>query len=125
MKKILSVILACAMLCGMSTVAYANEGTELISSDMDLDALPVIEEIGYHEMVDAEFVSFDADKFEVTLKDDAGEYVGILSMNTIIFDDIIKKKAKVNALMSNMTLQEYIAYLIKEDCNKSPMIKRG
>ena len=39
MKKILSVILACAMLCGMSTVAYANEGTELISSDMDLDAL--------------------------------------------------------------------------------------
>lgn len=87
MKKILSVILACAMLCGMSTIAYANEGTELISSDMDLDALPVIEEIGYYEMVDAEFVSFDADKFEVTLKDDAGEYVGILSMNTIIFDD--------------------------------------
>ena len=44
---------------------------------------------------------------------------------TIIIDDMLKKKAKVNALMSNMTLKEYIAYLIKEDCNKKPMIKRG
>ena len=44
---------------------------------------------------------------------------------TVIIDDMLKKKAKVNALMSNMTLKEYIAYLIKEDCNKNPMIKRG
>ena len=44
---------------------------------------------------------------------------------TIIIDDMLKKKAKVNALMSNMTLKEYIAYLIEEDCNKTPMIKRG
>ena len=44
---------------------------------------------------------------------------------TIFIDDMLKKKAKVNALMSNMTLKEYIAYLIKEDCNKNPIIKRG
>ena len=35
---------------------------------------------------------------------------------TIVIDDMLKKKAKVNALMSNMTLKEYIAYLIKKDC---------
>ena len=35
---------------------------------------------------------------------------------TIYIDDMLKKKAKVNALMSNMTLKEYIAYLIKKDC---------
>ena len=36
---------------------------------------------------------------------------------TIYIDDMLKKKAKVNALMSNMTLKEYIAYLIKKDCD--------
>ena len=35
---------------------------------------------------------------------------------TIYIDDMLKKKAKVNALMRNMTLKEYIAYLIKKDC---------
>ena len=35
---------------------------------------------------------------------------------TIYIDDMLKKKAKVNALMSNMTLKEYIAYLIQKDC---------
>ena len=35
---------------------------------------------------------------------------------TIYIDDMLKKKAKVNALMNNMTLKEYIAYLIKKDC---------
>ena len=35
---------------------------------------------------------------------------------TIYIDDMLKKKAKVNALMSNMTLKEYIAYLIEKDC---------
>ena len=35
---------------------------------------------------------------------------------TIVIDDMLKKKAKVNALMNNMTLREYIAYLIKKDC---------
>ena len=35
---------------------------------------------------------------------------------TIYIDDMLKKKAKVNALMSNMTLKEYIAHLIKKDC---------
>ena len=35
---------------------------------------------------------------------------------TIYIDDMLKKKAKVNALMSNMTLKEYIAYLIRKDC---------
>ena len=34
---------------------------------------------------------------------------------TIYIDDMLKKKAKVNALMNNMTLKEYIAYLIKKD----------
>ena len=37
---------------------------------------------------------------------------------TIYIDDMLKKKAKVNALMSNKTLKEYIAYLIEEDCNR-------
>ena len=36
---------------------------------------------------------------------------------TIYIDDMLKKKAKVNALMSNMTLKEYIAYLIQKDCD--------
>ena len=36
---------------------------------------------------------------------------------TIIIDDMLKKKAKVNALMNNMTLKEYLAYLIKIDCD--------
>jgi hypothetical protein len=35
---------------------------------------------------------------------------------TILIDDMLKKKAKVNALMANMTLRNYIAYLIKKDC---------
>lgn len=35
---------------------------------------------------------------------------------TIVIEDMLKKKAKVNALMNNMTLREYIAYLIKKDC---------
>ena len=35
---------------------------------------------------------------------------------TIVIDDMLKKKAKVNALMANMTLRNYIAYLIKKDC---------
>ena len=35
---------------------------------------------------------------------------------TIYIDDMLKKKAKVNALMRNMTLKEYIAYLIRKDC---------
>lgn len=87
MKKILSVFLACLMLCSMSTAVFANEGTELISSDVDMEALPVVEEIGFYERVDAEFVSFDAEKLEVTLKDENGEYVGILSLDTIVFDD--------------------------------------
>lgn len=38
---------------------------------------------------------------------------------TIVIDDMLKKKAKVNALMSNMTLRNYIAYLIKKDCEGS------
>ena len=38
---------------------------------------------------------------------------------TIVIDDILKKKAKVNALMSNMTLRQYIAHLIEEDCKKN------
>lgn len=38
---------------------------------------------------------------------------------TIFIDDMLKKKAKVNALMSNMTLKQYIAYLIEEDCKKN------
>lgn len=37
---------------------------------------------------------------------------------TIYIDNTLKKKAKVNALMSNMTLKEYIAYLIKKDCER-------
>ena len=37
---------------------------------------------------------------------------------TIFIDDMLKKKAKVNALMSNMTLKQYIAYLIEEDCKR-------
>ena len=37
---------------------------------------------------------------------------------TIYIDDMLKKKAKVNALKSNKTLKEYIAYLIEEDCNR-------
>ena len=37
---------------------------------------------------------------------------------TIVIDDVLKKKAKVNALMANMTLRNYIAYLIKEDCKR-------
>ena len=41
---------------------------------------------------------------------------------TIFIDDMLKKKAKVNALMSNMTLKEYIAYLIKEDCERGVYI---
>ena len=36
---------------------------------------------------------------------------------TILIDDMLKKKAKVNALMANMTLRDYIAYLIEKDCN--------
>ena len=40
---------------------------------------------------------------------------------TIIIDDALKKKAKVNALMNNMTLKDYIAYLIEEDCRKNSM----
>ena len=32
---------------------------------------------------------------------------------TILIDDMLKKKAKVNALMNNMTLKDYIAYLIE------------
>ena len=36
---------------------------------------------------------------------------------TIVIDDVLKKKAKVNALMNNMTLRDYIAYLIEKDCN--------
>ena len=38
---------------------------------------------------------------------------------TIYIDDMLKKKAKVNALMNNMTLKDYIAYLIEEDCKKN------
>ena len=38
---------------------------------------------------------------------------------TIVIDDMLKKKAKVNALMANMTLRNYIAYLIKKDCEGS------
>ena len=38
---------------------------------------------------------------------------------TICIDDMLKKKAKVNALMSNMTLRQYIAHLIEEDCKKN------
>ena len=38
---------------------------------------------------------------------------------TIIIDDMLKKKAKVNALMSNKTLRQYIAYLIEEDCKRN------
>jgi hypothetical protein len=37
---------------------------------------------------------------------------------TILIDDMLKKKAKVNALMNNMTLKDYIAYLIEEDCKR-------
>lgn len=37
---------------------------------------------------------------------------------TIFIDDMLKKKAKVNALMSNMTLKQYIAYLIEKDCGR-------
>ena len=44
---------------------------------------------------------------------------------TILIDDTLKKKAKVNALMSNMTLKDYIAYLIEKDCEKNPIIKEG
>jgi hypothetical protein len=40
---------------------------------------------------------------------------------TILIDDMLKKKAKVNALMNNMTLKDYIAYLIEEDCRKNSM----
>ena len=40
---------------------------------------------------------------------------------TILIDDMLKKKAKVNALMNNMTLIDYIAYLIEEDCRKNSM----
>lgn len=40
---------------------------------------------------------------------------------TIIIDDVLKKKAKVNALMNNMTLKDYIASLIEEDCRKNSM----
>ena len=40
---------------------------------------------------------------------------------TILIDDTLKKKAKVNALMNNMTLKDYIAYLIEEDCRKNSM----
>ena len=40
---------------------------------------------------------------------------------TIIIDDVLKKKAKVNALMNNITLKDYIAYLIEEDCRKNSM----
>ena len=40
---------------------------------------------------------------------------------TILIDDMLKKKAKVNALMNNMTLKAYIAYLIEEDCRKNSM----
>ena len=35
---------------------------------------------------------------------------------TIVIDNSLKKKAKVNALMSNKTLRQYIAYLIQKDC---------
>ena len=87
MKKILSVFLACLMLCSVSTAVFANEGTELISEDVNMPAIDVVEEIGFYERVEAEFVSFDAEKFEITLKDETGEYVGILNMNTIVFDD--------------------------------------
>ena len=38
---------------------------------------------------------------------------------TIVIDEMLKKKAKVNALMANMTLRNYIAYLIKKDCEGS------
>ena len=38
---------------------------------------------------------------------------------TIVIDNSLKKKAKVNALMSNKTLRQYIAYLIEEDCKKN------
>ena len=38
---------------------------------------------------------------------------------TIVIDDMLKKKAKVNALMANMSLRNYIAYLIKKDCEGS------
>jgi hypothetical protein len=38
---------------------------------------------------------------------------------TIVIDNSLKKKAKVNALMSNKTLRQYIAYLIEEDCRKN------
>ena len=37
---------------------------------------------------------------------------------TIVIDDMLKKKAKVNALMANMTLRNYIAYLIEKDCKR-------
>ena len=37
---------------------------------------------------------------------------------TIVIDNNLKKKAKVNALMSNKTLRQYIAYLIEEDCKR-------
>ena len=37
---------------------------------------------------------------------------------TILIDDMLKKIAKVNALMNNMTLKDYIAYLIEEDCKR-------
>ena len=37
---------------------------------------------------------------------------------TIVIDNSLKKKAKVNALMSNKTLRQYIAYLIEEDCKR-------
>ena len=37
---------------------------------------------------------------------------------TIYIDDMLKKKAKVNALMANMTLRNYIAYLIEKDCKR-------
>ena len=40
---------------------------------------------------------------------------------TILIDDMLKKKAKVIALMNNMTLKDYIAYLIEEDCRKNSM----
>ena len=40
---------------------------------------------------------------------------------TIIIDDTLKRKAKLNALINNMTLREYIAYLIEEDCRKNSM----
>ena len=43
---------------------------------------------------------------------------------TIFIDDALKKKAKVNARMSNKTLKEYIAYLIKKDCEGGAYNKR-